>query len=351
MRHRGLIVLATSLSLSLAGILAPAATTTGDRAEAAAATALRVGSFNIGGVQTDKSARGSHRTWAVRRDGVVNRIHDSRLDVIGLQEANPSTVHRRKLVTGSTQYDDVLNGLRRTGVNYRLTTAEAYNCERAWSGTNCDYRNRGSALSNRIVYNADRLSVVRKGSVKYRDQTRGGYDRYLEWAVFRIKATGSQFLFTNTHLDPNSKANRPKQWRQLLEWVGANRGRLPVISVGDYNTTKFSTWAKRTLPLTRKFGMSDALNQRFQQNPGKPRAKRVVNGWLNSFSGYRKDVRTWSYYRDKRKQGNVIDWIFAGNKLTITEYATVAWIDKRRLRGKGTFPSDHNLVRATILIP
>ncbi|GAB3989816.1 endonuclease/exonuclease/phosphatase family protein [Nocardioides marmoraquaticus] len=321
---------------------------------AAAPTQLRVGSFNISGVHGDSSASGDRKVWRERRGRVVNQIISRKLAVVGLQEANPSATYASRLVDRSTttQYDDLVSGLNAAGGNYAVTTAAPYNCARAASSYRCDYRDQGSALSNRIIFDRGLLSVVSKGSMKYAAQTAGKYDRYLEWAVFSVRATGKRFLFTNTHLDPYSVANREAQWREALVKTSQLRGSMPVISVGDYNSHKFSPWAERMLPMTKQYGITDALNQGFRQNPSRaPRAEKVVNAWLGSFNGYKRDMRGWSYEDNKSKQGNHIDWVFASDGLRILDYEVVAWFDAKSLRVKSVFPSDHNLVRATVVLP
>src|SRR4051794_25335269 len=56
---------------------------------AAAATTLRVGSFNIQSVSLDATV-GNQRPWKTRRPGVIADILGEKLDVVGIQEANPS---------------------------------------------------------------------------------------------------------------------------------------------------------------------------------------------------------------------------------------------------------------------
>lgn len=321
---------------------------------AASGTELRVGSYNISGVHGDGSASGDRRVWRERRSGVVNNIISRKLAVVGLQEANPSSTYKSRLVDSgaSTQYADLVAGLNDAGGNYAVTTTAAYNCAKPSSSYKCSYRDNDSALSDRIIYDRDLLSVVRKGSMKYDAQTSGKYDRYLEWAVFSVRSTGVKFLFTNTHLDPYSTANREAQWRELLKETDRLRGDLPVVSVGDYNSHKFSPWTARTLPLSRSYGITDVLNQSYRVNPSKsPRAEKRINAWLGSFNGYKRDVRSWAYEDNRSKQGNQIDWIFASTALQVLDYEVVAAFDASTLRATGVMPSDHNLVRSTIVLP
>lgn len=339
------------LSALVGGVLG---TTPATPATAAAAptTDLRVGSFNLSNVTFDTSVGGDHRPWRERRDVVARQILGERLDVVGVQEANPSTIYQDRLVSGTTQFADLRNALNERGGNYALANSWSYNCERSNSSRNCVYVNRGSALSNRILYDTDTLSLVSQGSMKYAAQTAGKYERYLEWAVLRTRATGRELLFTNTHLDPYSTANRASQWKQAVNKTVQLQGGRPVVAVGDYNSTKYSTWAQQMLPYTKSKGFGDVVNQTYRTNPvSAPRAESTVNGWLNSFNRYTTDASVWSFSTKRTKSGNNIDWIFATNSLRVKQWKVVADVDPTTLRVRGTLPSDHNLVSATLVLP
>ena len=90
---------------------------------------------------------------------------------------------------------------------------------------------------------------------------------YLAWAVLRSRASGDRFLFTTTHLDPASRAIRRSQWRQMVRRVRRIRHSMPVISVGDFNTTKMDPLARTMLPAMRRAGIGDVLNQQYRVNP------------------------------------------------------------------------------------
>lgn len=320
-------------------------------ADAAVSPDVRVGSFNVTAVTFDPQATADRRPWRERRAAVAGQILSERLDVVGVQEANPSGIYKDRLVNGANQYMDLKNALNERGGNYALTNEFAYNCVRSTSSTKCAFQDRGAALDNRILYDADTVSMVRQGSYRFATQTAGKYERYLAWAVLKMKATGRQFLFTNTHLDPYSNSTKVAQWKQAITQTNALRGTLPVIAVGDYNTTKFSTWAKQMLPATKAAGYGDVLNQEFQVNPTRvKRAALTTNAYLNSYNNFNRSV-TWCYCTRKDKYGNNIDWIFATNTLKVKEWEVVADFDPVTMKLRGVIPSDHNLVRATIAIP
>jgi endonuclease/exonuclease/phosphatase family metal-dependent hydrolase len=317
---------------------------------------VRVGSYNVLGVNTDSKHRGEHKVWKVRRTAVIGQILSRDLDVVGLQEANQSTIYRRHLVDGITQYLDLRNGLNRAGGHYALTSVNAYNCYRPMSTYKCHYRYRAAAGDNRILYNTDTLSLVSQGAYRYPHQLRGSTKRFLAWSVLRVKATGHDFLFTTTHLDPYSKSVRAAQWRDMIAKVNRLKGSRPVIATGDFNSTKYSAWAGSLLPAMVRNGYGDALGQHYRTNPTGLRAQSTRHVWFNSFNGFRRNVASYGYAQDRNvthdpRTGNGVDWIFASNSLPVKEFEVVANMDDSTLRQTGTIPSDHHMLRATITLP
>ena len=63
---------------------------------------VRVASFNIQNVSLDRTV-GLQRPWRVRPPTVISQILGERVDVIGVQEAQPSTHFASRLVDGSTR--------------------------------------------------------------------------------------------------------------------------------------------------------------------------------------------------------------------------------------------------------
>jgi endonuclease/exonuclease/phosphatase family metal-dependent hydrolase len=313
---------------------------------------VRVASFNIFGIHNDARATGEIRTWRERRPVVVRQILDQDVDVVGLQEANQSTIYPG-VNYGSTQYADLRGAINATGAHYALTNEASYNCQKPSSSTSCVPVYRGASNSTRILYNTDTLDVVAQGSMRYAHQTAGKSDRYLVWGVFRVKATGGEFLFTTTHLDSYTPTVRVAQWNELIARVGQLRNGRPVVAVGDFNTTKYSTWAADLLPRMKSAGYGDVLDQQpGNSNVVSPRAQSRTNAWVNSYNGFRRDVKAYSYWENKTtKLGNSIDWVFASNELAVKEWETVIDHDPSTLRLTGVIPSDHNMVRATVVIP
>jgi endonuclease/exonuclease/phosphatase family metal-dependent hydrolase len=312
---------------------------------------VRVGSFNISSVSADASASGDHEKWPTRRRVVAEQIINNRLDVVGLQEANQSSIYSSSMYFGVNQYMDLLGALRVRGAQFAVTNAAAYNCVKSTSTYKCEYQNRQASQDNRIIYNTDRVSLVRQGAVRYPTQTAGKNERYLVWAVFAMKATGKQFLFTDTHLDPYSNDTRRAQWDEAIATTNALKGDLPVVAVGDYNTSKFDDNAAAFLPKMRANGYGDVLNQQYQKPViAYPRAETTSMGWVNSFNAYRRDMRSYSYYQARYKTGNGVDWIFATNALRVKRWALVTRVDARTLQLTGVIGSDHSLVTATLVV-
>ena len=334
----------------VAGSLAAAGA--GGGASAATVTDVRVGSFNITGVHTDSGATGDFRTWRERRPKVVTQILAQRLDVVGVQEANNSTSHASRLSYGETQYMDLLGHLNRSGGNYAVTNAHNYNCVNSRSTYKCVYKDQEAAGDNRIYYDTDTVSMVRQGAITYTDKALNKPDRYLGWAVLQMKATGKQFFFANTHLDPYDIEARKKQWDQMISTINSLRGNLPVVSVGDFNTSKFSSYSGTYLSRMKSAGYGDVLNQE-QMDPtvDVPRAETTYRGWVNSFNKWKRDIRDYAYEDARYKTGNGIDWVFAHNNVRVKAWEVVVDLDPSTLFLRGTIPSDHNLVRATLVLP
>lgn len=348
--------IATAVLGALSVLGTASVTATGAPAAGASGADVRVGTFNIVGVNADRAASGEHKVWKVRRTTVISQILRQRLDVVGVQEANQSTIYRSHLVDGITQYLDLRNGLNKAGGHYQLTAVYPYNCVRAFSSRSCHYRNRAAAGDNRILYDTDTTSLVSRGAYRYPHQVRNSTARWLAWAVLRDKATGRDFLFTTTHLDPYSKTVRVAQWRDMIAKVNALKGSRPVIATGDFNTSKYSDWARSLLPAMVGNGYGDALGQQYATNGVRPRPARNIRVWINSFNAFRRDVRSYGYEESRFDQatpntGNGVDWIFASNGLPVREFEVVADMDDSTLRITGTIPSDHHMLRATVGLP
>jgi endonuclease/exonuclease/phosphatase family metal-dependent hydrolase len=300
---------------------------------------------------TGDQTSGDRTPWANRRNTVVSQIMGEHLDVLGAQEVDQSYTRTSQLVDGANQYLDLLNGLNKAGGSYALTNEYAYNCVRPETSYNCVYQDRGASGNSRIYYNTQTLELVSQGSYAFQASYQNHKD-FMAWAVMRMKATGTEFLFVTTHLCPPDRTVRVQQWNELIDEINLIKGTMPVVVTGDFNVQKFDTIAQTMLPAMKNAGYGDVLNQTYATNPiANPRAQKSINGWMNSLGGWDRDVKLHSYYNNRDKTGNNIDSIFASNNLPVKEWKVVVDYDPTSLQQLGTIPSDHHLVRATLTMP
>lgn len=331
------------------GAVSPRATAV--QAAASRSADIRVGTFNVLSVSVDRT-RGLQRPWKQRRATVISQIMGEHVDVLGVQEANPSKNYQSRLVDGIRQDKDLRNGLNRAGGSFALTNNYAFNCANSTTTYKCRKVNRHASFADRILYNTKTVSLISQDSMLYQKQGVGHQNLYLAWGLFRSKVNGHVFIFTTTHLDPAHRGIRQAQWRQMINRITTIRHGRPVISVGDFNCQKFDPMARIMLPAMLHAGLGDALNQQYRVNPSpNVRAQKRVNGWVNSLNHLTRSVATFAYEDDHSKTGNSIDHVFATNALRVKEFKVVLAFNPRTLQITGTLPSDHNMLRATITIP
>ncbi len=103
-----------------------------------------------------------------------------------------------------------------------------------------------SPASYPIIYNKNKLAFV-SGGYKFLGKTTGLSERYVTYVRFRVKSTGQEFYFADTHLPPGVEAGgEPKssstvssyktQMSVLVSTMKelGNKG-VPVFLVGDFN--------------------------------------------------------------------------------------------------------------------
>lgn len=286
---------------------------------------LRVATFNISGQNNDKKSNGERKTWPKRLPVVVSQIADENSDVVGLQEA----------YQGTKQYISLRNALNATGKAYQVTDTS-----------------KGTSAGTRILYNTKTVTMLDKGSVGYASQVGGKTRRYLVWAKFRHNTSGKEFLFFNTHLSPDSASVRVKEWKELIRKVTSlAEENLPVVVVGDFNTTKHKPAAAQMLPAMKNAGFGDVMNQQYKVNPpANPRAEEVINGQINSFNDFRRDISSYSYPLNRSMVGNGIDWIFATNSLRVKKWKVVIDYNPNTRKIRGVIPSDHNMISSVLVL-
>ncbi len=285
---------------------------------------LRVASYNV---LCENCSKGK-ASWAKRRAGVVATIREQDPDVIGLQEASQGSIPG-----GGTQYNDIL---RRLGEPYRITDAR-----------------RGASLAVRIIYNSDRVELLEKGSTFL---PKGKSKRAATWAIFRQRATGERFFFLSTHLEPtNDKKGSNKYYNVRRRQANAvvdiirrnNPDDLPVIAVGDFNSTKWDRPSNAPYDIMERAGYADPLGNGYRTRGAAPGAfvEKRINTSYASYNMYKRKARNFPGHVN----GSNPDYIFV-SPMRVSEYETVVKVDSAG-RWVGVIPSDHNMLRATVWLP
>jgi endonuclease/exonuclease/phosphatase family metal-dependent hydrolase len=285
---------------------------------------LRVGSFNISDPHVDDEDKDGH-DWGKRRKAIAADILEEGVDVVGIQEAYEDADRK-----------SLMKAINADGSRYAMALPRD------------DYRGR----DNRIVYDTQRLELLDDGYENYPDQVSDDYERAFVWAVLRHKANGHDFLFVVTHLTPENSKKVRLQGLHLIDRVKelntAHNPRLPVVIVGDFNTSKFQKRGSSIIEKMDEAGFGDVLGQQYgTYELDDPRAEEVIDGWVGSFNDYDRDMSKRVVSKDRI--GHNIDWIFATNSLRVPRWRTVAHFDDGRIRG--TIASDHYLVTADIVLP
>ncbi|HSI27187.1 MAG TPA: endonuclease/exonuclease/phosphatase family protein [Aeromicrobium sp.] len=286
------------LVISLASSMAPAF----------AAEPIQVGTYNIRNPDSSTPA-----PWDQRLPGIVQNILAEGVSVLGVQE-----------LYGADERKEFLKAL-----NTAAGDPTAYDMSRP--------ANDSGGYDNRIVYDTRLVQRVAADAITFANQQVGDTRREMAWAVFQ-RVNGGQFLVVNTHLCPTSDPVTAAQWTELIGHTAALRaayGGIPVLAIGDFNTTKFEPPAKKNLKLMRRNGFGDVLGQTYRSYRVKgARAVGAERIDANFGSSNAKPV-------GRKKNGNSIDWIFASNQLDVLRYRVVV---RRDL-------SDHNMVTSTIVLP
>jgi endonuclease/exonuclease/phosphatase family metal-dependent hydrolase len=285
---------------------------------------LRVGSFNISDPHVDDKDKDGHH-WSKRRKAIAADIHEEAPDVLGIQEAY-EVADRQSLM-------DAVNA---DGGHYAMQLPVD------------DKRGR----DNRILYNTARLELLTTGYEKYPQQVDDDYERDMVWAILRHKVNGRAFLFVTTHLTPENSKKVRRQGLHLIERVREiNKDRhpqLPVVVVGDLNTSKFQKRGSSIIEKMDDAGFGDVLGQQYgTYKLDDPRAEDRIDAWIGSFNDYDRDMS--GHVVSKDRIGHNIDWIFATNSLRVPRWRTVSHHDDGEI--EGVIPSDHYLVTADIVLP
>lgn len=332
--------LAVVTPASAAVPFAPAATT--------ADASLRVATFNVRCANCSIKSRTNKREkrWSVRRDVIADQIRRADVDVIGIQEASPGLLPGTRI----GQFEDLVSLL---GSPYRVTNDNRYSCVKSTSFKGCDYSNNGASQDSRIVYNTHRLDLIRGGSLSLDSRSVGnGSKRYLAWAEFTQSSTGKQFIFATAHFEPGQSkgkiATRVAQVRAATAELNTIDHGLPVIWGSDLASSKLTHAGNKSYDAFIDAGFKDPLGNYYKAhttNDSTFVTGSVVNEQYFTLNNFAKAPKHYSNY----SLGAHLDYILVKPKMQVTEWEQVLNLTST---GKfaGTIPSDHNMVRATIIL-
>ena len=248
---------------------------------------FRVATFNIryAAEADEKSGNG----WGLRKGPVAQVIVDHQFDVVGTQEGD------------ARQLEDL----------------QALLPDYAYLGH--PYGGRGDLHNAATFYRSSLFDVVDSGVFWFSetpDEPSVGWDasdrRIAHWTKFRIKESGKEFFFFNVHfywrLEEARRASGPLLVRKIREIAGD----LPVICVGDFNSTDETPQI-----LAVKSFLGDAYEQTLTPRKG------VEN--TNMGGGVFRGEPT-----------NRIDYIFVSPQIQVKDYQVLS----DRYAGD-RYPSDH----------
>ena len=311
------------------------------------AAPLRVATFNVRCANCSRNSRvnGREKNWETRRAKVVAQIKAEKVDVIGLQEASPGILKGRKI----SQFEDLAH---RLGSPYKLTNNKRYGCKKSTSYKNCDKRNNGASADVRIVYNTDRLTLLDQGSKQLDNEKATSGPRFVAWAIFADKLDGRKFFFATAHTEPGQskakRALRTKQAKKILAEIEAeNPDKLPIVLPGDLSSTKLTAANPVYNVLTDSGVVVDPLgNTRKQKSAKKATAEKLINVKYDTLNDFKAKPTSRKGYA----LGAHLDYILTSKSIRVLEYKVVLSL-KKNGKFSGVIPSDHNMVRASILLP
>lgn len=258
---------------------------------AAEAPAFNVATYNL---RLNTEDDGINQ-WPHRRDAVRALIRYHEFDLLGTQEGLPD------------QIDDL---------------AEMREFAHVGVGRD-DGRREGEHSA--IFYRSARFELLAHGDFwlsETPDKPSVGWDghccnRLASWAKLRDRRTGKAFAVFSAHFDHEGVVARRESARLILRKAHEIAGRLPIICLGDFNSTPESDAAQV---------MSAELRD------ARAISKAPPYGPVGTFNGFKLD----SPLADR------IDYIFVSDRFEVHKYATLT--DSTRAR----FPSDHLPVVARI---
>ena len=309
---------------------------------------LTIASYNIRCANC-YSGQNLEQRWTERRGVVVAAILKQKPDVIGVQEASQGWLVSGGGKVSLSQFEDLRNRLRAGGTPYELTNTHRNNCVNSTTPSGCRYQDRGASKGTKILFNSATVKLISQGSKKL-PQCSGCNERYVAWAVLEQKSTGQQFFFAETHIEyGGSYYNlRKAQAEAMMAEVDRRRpAKIPAFVVGDFNSTRYATPANAPYDEVISHGFIDPLGHTYKSPriSSKATAEKRIRAHYNSLNSF---IRTVPHFATN-ENGSNMDYIFTTPMRTL-EWETVLNLDSS---GKlaGVIPSDHNMIRATVLLP
>lgn len=347
------VISSTGDNLSAYSAAVKATTDTATTSAPPTSTDLRVGTFNV----KCFNCMGDHpneRSWWDRRADVVSDIKSQHLDVLGVQEASQAWLPDAPggKAQDLSQFEDLRN---RLGGSWELTNTNRNNCVKAKTPTHCVYKDQGASKDVHILYDSSSIALVDQGSKLLPSPDN---DRFMAWAILRQLSTGKKFFFATTHLEPNKDWNLHVQEATALadEVAKRNPDHLPTFITGDMNAHKntLDPQGNKDNPVYKVFvdddHYVDPLGNASGTTTDTPGAtvEHRINTPLSSFNDFMPTPSP--NYFGRRPNGTYIDYIFTSKKVRVLEWENVAHLDANH-DYVGKQASDHNLQRATVVLP
>ncbi|HEY0239433.1 MAG TPA: fibronectin type III domain-containing protein [Friedmanniella sp.] len=314
---------------------------------------LRLGTFNVKCFNCEAD-QPNERSWWDRRADVVRDIRSQDLDVLGVQEASQAWLPKVQGGKGQdlSQFEDLRN---RLGGTWKLTNANRNNCVKEKTPTKCRYKDQGASRDSKILYDSASVSLVSQGSKLLPSPDD---DRFMAWAILKQRSTGKKFFFVTTHLEPSNVWNLHVQEATALakEVAKRNPSKLPTFITGDMNAHKntLNPSGVKDNPvfdvIVGRYGYVDPLGNPSGSTTTTPGAtvEHRINTPLSSFNDFIHKASP--NYFGRRPNGTYLDYIFTSKKVRVLEWENVAKLDADH-NYIGKQASDHNLQRATVVLP
>ncbi|MDR7086548.1 endonuclease/exonuclease/phosphatase family metal-dependent hydrolase [Aeromicrobium panaciterrae] len=279
---------------------------------------LSVATYNIRKKYSDAD-------WTARRKAVATNILTTAPDVIGIQEAIPTTYG----VNGKKQYADLMDLM---GDPYAYVTSGSGS-----SGT-------------QLAYNTERLTKVKSGiKMLFED---GAAERYAVWAILKDKISDKSFFVVSTHLEPGTttpelNAVRIHQAQDILDLVEDNANGRPTIIVGDMNTSRTAEPNNGQYKTFTGAGYIDPIDNSVANwfSGENATAEHIVNAQYSSANKLERKALLSSF-----PNGTHIDYMYTSPSIRVAVWRQVLNLDTTG-SFVGTIPSDHNMMQMTIHLP